>query len=167
MPTYIPLDEISSEIGVSYETLRKKCYQLSLDPKKITKKNKSDLITSLQTTINRKKEANEFISDVKNVKVSKTEEISKQSGSTLETRLNIAKKEFDNVSKSLAECQVAIDLKGTIIMNGNNGTVSSNPAVKTKCDLLKQQIALQKTIQELEDQLKLSISAPTDSVIDD
>ena len=168
MQNYFSIEEISKEIGVSDKTIYKRCSELGFDTSKITKTKKIKLIKACQSTIDRKNEANEFINDVKNAKVGKTDEISAQSGSTLEKRLAIAKKEFDNVSKSLAECQVAINLKGTIIMNGNNGTISSNPAVKTKCELLKQQNALQKTIQELENAMKLSISTSINvNVIDD
>ena len=168
MQSYFTVDEISTEIDVNRNTLYQKARELGIDTSKITKIKKNKLIKACQSTIERKSEAKAFIEDVKGAKVEKTDEISAHSGSTLEKRLAIAKKEFDNVSKSLAECQVAIDLKGTILMNGNNGTISSNPAVKTKCELLKQQNALQKTIQELEDTLKLTISTSINvSVIDD
>lgn len=156
MQNYYTIDEISVEIGVNRNTLYQKAREIDLDTSKITKKRKEKLIKACEGTILRKIEANEFIEDVKSAKVPKTDEILKESGSTLEKRLSIAKREFDNVNKSLMECQVAIELKGTILMNGNNGTISSNPAVKTKCELLKQHNALQKTIQELEDNLKLS-----------
>ena len=168
MQNYFTIDEISSEINVNRNTLYQKARELSIDTSKITKIKKNKLIKACESTISRKNEAKEFISDISSVKLGEIDEISSQSGSTLLKRLEIAKKEFDNVSKSLKQCQVAIDLKGTILMNGNNGTISSNPAVKTKCELLKQQNALQKTIQELEDTLKYSIStSKIESAIDD
>lgn len=168
MQVYFSVDEISTEIDVHRATIYQKARDLGIDTSKITKTKKNQLIKACKGIVERKNEAKGFIDDVKKAEVGQTDEISSQRGSTLEKRLEIAKKEFDNVSKSLAQCQVAIDLKGTILMNGNNGTISSNPAVKTKCELLKQQNALQKTIQDLENALKYSISTSiNESVIDD
>ena len=163
MQNYFTLDAISSEIGVSRQTLRKKCYQLDIDIQKIGKTNKKKLIKACSDTIARKREAKDLLNAIE---VSETDKISLESESTLEKRLEIAKNEFNLITKSLAECQTVINKKGTILMNGNNGTISSNPAVKTKCELLKQQNALQKTISELESALKLSFASPN-SVIDD
>lgn len=167
MQRYHGVDVISAEIGVSAPTLYKKCKEIGIDPSKITDARKKKLIKYCADTIQRKKEAKAFMEDIQNVNVRQSDVISVQSGSTLEKRLSIAKQEFDNVAKSLAECQLAIDTKGTIIMNGNTGTISSNPAVKTKCELLKQFNALQKTIQELEEKMKLSTSTSPESPIDD
>lgn len=167
MQNYFNVDEISAEIGVNVRTIYQKLKILGIDSTKITQKRKEKLIDALKSTIERKKDANKFIKKIKNVKVPKSNEISLITGSTLEQRLAIAKREFDKVNKSLIECQIAIDTHGTIIHNGNNGTISSNPAVKTKCELLKQQNALQKTIQELEDRLKISLSTEKVNTIDD
>lgn len=163
MKYYYSLDEISTEIGVSKETLRKKCYKLGIETSSIDADDKKVLIEACAETIARKREAKELLNGVE---VSKSDLISLESESTLSKRLEIAKNEFNLITKSLAECQAVIDKKGTILMNGNNGTISSNPAVKTKCELLKQQNALQKTISDLESALKLSIESPH-SVIDD
>lgn len=164
------IDEISKEIGVTPRILYRKLKELGIEKDEngsyvLDEEQKEMLIESVSGTIQRKNDARDFIDDVQKAKVGKTELIANQTGSTLEKRLAIAKKEFDLISKSLAECQVAIDKKGTILMNGNNGTISSNPAVKTKCDLLKQHTALQKTITDLENALRLSV--PVRSVIDD
>lgn len=159
------VDEISKVVGVSHPIIRQKLKDMNISTSDIDDEVKSKLIEACAETLNRKKSAKEFIEDVQAAEVGETEKISDQTGSTLEQRLSIAKKEFDHISKSLAECQVAINLKGTILMNGNNGTISSNPAVKTKCELLKQHNALQKTITELENALKLS--ALHKNVIDD
>ena len=167
MQNYFSVDEISAETGVNVRTIYQRLKVLGIDSQKITKNRKDKLIMALKPTIDRKNDANEFLEAIKNVKVAKSEEIFGKSGSTLEQRLSIAKREFDKVNQSLIECQVAIDTHGTIIQNGNNGTISSNPAVKTKCELLKQQTSLQKTIQELEDRLKISISSETINTIDD
>lgn len=169
MQNYYSVDEISAEVGVNRNTIYQKARNLGIDTSKITEKRKIKLIQAVSDTIERKNEAEAFMNDVKNEKVCKTVEIFGQSGSTLEQRLSIAKKEFDLITKSLAECQVAIEKKGTILMNGNNGTISSNPAVKTKCELLKQHNALQKTIQDLENALKMSVAPATSkiSTIDD
>lgn len=154
MKNYYNVDEISAEIGVNVRTIYQKLNVLGIDSQKITLNRKKKLIEALKPTIDRKKDANDFLEAIKNVKVAKSDEILTISGSTLEQRLAIAKREFDKVNQSLIECQIAIDTHGTIIQNGNNGTISSNPAVKTKCELLKQQNALQKTIQDLEDRLR-------------
>ena len=163
MKYYFTVGEISAEINVSDKLLYKKAKLLNIDTSKIGKTEKKQLIDACSDTIARKREAKELLSDIE---VSETDMISLQSESTLEKRLEIAKNEFNLITKSLAECQAVIDKKGTILMNGNNGTISSNPAVKTKCELLKQQNALQKTISELESALKLSFASPR-SVIDD
>ena len=162
MQNYHSIDEISAEIGVSRATLSKKANFLGFDVSKITDARKKRLIKACEPTIERKKEAENFLKETKSVKVGQIEPIVNQTGSTLEQRLIIAKQEFDKVHQSLLECQVAIEKKGTILMNGNNGTISSNPAIKTKCELLKQFNALQKTIQDLEDKLKYT-SIPTES----
>ena len=169
MQNYYSVDEISAEIGVHRASIYQKAKLLGIDTQKITEKRKNKLIEAVKPMLERKNEANEFLNDVKTEKIGKTVEIFGQSGSTLEQRLSIAKKEFDLITKSLAECQIAIEKKGTILMNGNNGTISSNPAVKTKCELLKQHNALQKTIQDLENALKMSVAPAVSkiSTIDD
>lgn len=166
MQNYHTVDGISAEIGVSRATLSKKCAELGIDVSKITDARKRKLISAVSSTIQRKEEAKAFLNDIKSDKVAQSDTISAQSGSTLEQRLIIAKQEFDKVHQSLLECQIAIEKKGTILMNGNNGTISSNPAIKTKCELLKQFNALQKTIQDLEDKQKYVSSTPK-SPIDD
>lgn len=163
MKHYFTVDEISAEIDVNRNTLYKKAKSLNIDTSKITKTDKASLIEACSETIARKREAKELLSGIE---VSETDKISLESESTLEKRLEIAKNQFNLITKSLAECQAVIDKKGTILMNGNNGTISSNPAVKTKCELLKQHTALQKTISDLESALKLSFASPH-SVIDD
>jgi len=164
MKNYYSVGEISTELGISDKTIYKRAAELGFDTSKITEKRKEKLIQACKAVVDRKKEAKELLKAAENVK---SDAISGQTGSTLEKRLEIAKKEFDNISKSLAECQIVIERKGTIMMNGNNGIVSSNPAVKTKCELLKQHNALQKTIQDLENTLKLTVSSDSGSAIDD
>ena len=166
----ITVDEISKEIGITPTIIYKKLKEMGITTDAdrrylLDEETKARIIDACSDTINRKKEAIEFMGDVQSAEVGESEKISDQTGSTLEQRLAIAKKEFDRLTKSLEECQIAIDLKGTILMNGNNGTISSNPAVKTKCDLLKQHTALQKTITELENALKITVNHR--SVIDD
>ena len=165
MRKYYSVEEISTEIGVSIPTIRQKAKNLCFDTSKITENRKKRIIDACQETIRKKNAAKELL-DVKNR--IKTTEISGESGSTLEKRLEIAKKEFDYINKSLAECQNIIDQKGTMMITATNGAVSSNPAVKTKCELLKQHNALQKTIQDLENALKLSLKpSGTLNTIDD
>ena len=162
MKHYFTVEEISTEIGVNVNTIYQKARKLEIDTSKIDESAKESLINACASTIARKKEAKEFLNGAE---VSESEMISLESESTLAKRLEIAKNEFNLITKSLADCQMVIDRKGTIILN-NNGAISSNPAVKTKCELLKQQNALQKTISDLESALKLSIESPH-SVIDD
>lgn len=137
---------------------------MGIDTQKITISRKKKLIKACSSTIQQKTEAKEFLTGAK---AEESDLISLESVSTLDKRLEIAKNEFNLITKSLKDCQMAIDRKGTIIMNGNNGTISSNPAVKTKCELLKQQNALQKTISELEQALKMSIPVSESNTIDD
>ena len=164
MKDYFSVEEISAEINVSDMVLYKHARNLGIDTSKIGETEKEKLIEACSETIERKKEAKELLKDVK---VDESEMIDLENRSTLEKRLYIAKKEFNLITRSLAECQAVIEKKGTIMMNGNNGTVSMNPAVKTKCELLKQQNALQKTISDLESALKLSVTIKRNSVIDD
>lgn len=166
MQNYHTVDAISTEIGVSNVTIFKKAAELGIETSKITDAKKRKLIEACAETIERKKEAKAFLKDINGEKIENKQVISGQNGSTLEQRLIIAKQEFDKVHQSLLECQIAIEKKGTILMNGNNGTISSNPAIKTKCELLKQFNALQKTIQDLEDKLKFA-SSSSKSPIDD
>lgn len=162
---YYSVDEISMEIGVNRTTIYQKAKNLRIDTAKITESRKKRIIEACQGVLLRKKEAKELLKVKDNIK---TTEISGESGSTLEKRLEIAKKEFDNINKSLAECQNIIDQKGTMMIMVTNGAVASNPAVKTKCELLKQHNALQKTIQDLENTLKLSLKpSGTVNTIDD
>ena len=156
MPKYFKVEEISTQINVSMPKIYEVCRKIGIDTQKITENRKKKLIEALQPTIKRKSDANEFMEALTSVKVEKSDEISAKSGSTLEKRLEIAKREFDKVNQCLLECQVAIDTHGTIIQNVN-GTISSNPAVKTKCELIKQQNSLQKIIQDLEDRLKIAL----------
>ena len=154
MQKYYSVEEISMEIGVSIPTIRQKAKNLGFDTQRLTENRKKRIINACQSVIQKKNEAKELLNVKNNIKY---EEISSESGSTLEKRLEIAKREFDCINKSLAECQNIIDQKGTMMITVTNGAVSSNPAVKTKCELLKQHNALQKTIQDLENALKLSL----------
>lgn len=163
MQNYFSVAEISAEIGVSDKVLYKNAKLLGIDTSKIDAEAKEKLIEACSSTINRKKEAKEFLNGAE---PGQSEEISLETESTLSQRLYIAKKEFNLINKSLADCQMAIDRKGTIIMNPN-GAISSNPAIKTKCELLKQFNALQKTISDLEQSLKMATPISKRSVIDD
>lgn len=169
MQNYYSVGAISTEIGVSDKKIYKVAKELGIDTQKITEARKLKLIKGCQETIQRKKDANAFTEAIKNAKVEETGVIANKSGSTLEHRLSKAKIDYDNVNKSLAECQIAINLHGTLMQNGKNGIISSNPAVKTMCELLKQKNALDKTINELEEKLKLSKSTSEEkrSVIGD
>lgn len=168
MPKYFTLDEISKEIGdISYESVRKKCKALGFDSKKITKNMKQELIDACSETIKRKASTKEFLEMQKSIKVGTLDSIVGQSGSTIEIRLLDAKREYDAVNTALVEIEEVIKMTGRIISNGNNGSTSMSSAMKTKLELLKQFISLQKTIQDLEDKLKYSIMKTEESAIDD
>lgn len=167
MKGYFTIGEISKEIGVSDKTLYKRAKDLEIDTSKITSKRKEMLIKACEEVANRKNSVKGFLQNVSNAKVVESDTISSQSGSTLEKRLEIAKQKFDFVNKCIADCESAIKANNVIIDNAN-GSISSNPAVKTMCELLKQHTSLQRNIQELEEKLKLiSTSTTTGSAIDD
>ena len=169
MQNYYSVGAISTEIGVSDKKLYKVAKDLGIDTKKITKTRKNKLINACKDTIYRKKQANELVNDLKSAKLEKSCDISSKSGSTLEERLEKAKKSYDDVVNNIEACIYMIELKGEFITNSNNGSISPNPALKTKCELLKQKNALDKTINELEEKLKLSKSTSDEkrSVIGD
>ena len=167
MKGYFTIGEISKEIGVSDKTLYKRAKDLKIDTSRITLKRKEKLINACEEVARRKNSVKGFMKNVSKAKVIKSSSISSQSGSTLDVRLKIAKQKFDFVNKCIADCESAIKANNVIIDNAN-GSISSNPAVKTMCELLKQHISLQRNIQELEEKLKLiSTSTTTGSAIDD
>ena len=155
--SYFKIDEISKELGLHKDTVRKKCYELEIDTKKITKTAKNKLIKGLQDTISRKEDAKEFEQALKSKKVDKKNLLVGKSGKELEIMLDLALKDFDNNQKSIEECQFAIEEKGTIIIASHNGTVSSNPAVKTKTELLKSQSVLRKDILTIKQALESKV----------
>lgn len=162
MKHYYSVEEISTEIGISRQALTKRIKKLGLDTKTIGNKEKKLIIDSASEEIEKKKLTTDILSSVSSLQ---TIEILNETGSTLEQRLVIAKQKFDFVNQCIAECESAISSVGTIVDNAN-GSVSSNPAVKTMNELLKQHTALQKTINELEERLKLT-STSTQKAIDD
>lgn len=166
MQHYFSIGEISSEIGVSDKTLYKRAKDLKIDTSKITLSKKNKLIEACEEVASRKNSVKGFLQNVSSAKVVESSMISSQSGSTLEQRLEIAKQKFDFVNKCIADCELAIKANNVIIDNAN-GSISSNPAVKTMCELLKQHTSLQRNIQELEEKLKLISTSITGSVIDD
>lgn len=169
MQDYYSVGAISTEIGVSDKKIYKVCKELGIDTKKIDENAKKDIILGCESTILRKKEANDLISDLENAKVGQTNEIADKTGSTLEQRLFNAKKDYDNIVKNIIASDFLIETKGEYIINSNNGSVSLNPALKGKTELLKQKNALDKTINDLEEKLKLSKSTDEEkrSVIGD
>lgn len=157
MKNYFTVDEISAEIGLNRITLYKKAKLLGIDTSKITKTVKKKLINACKETISRKEDAKEFEQAIKSKKVAKKNLLVGKSGKELEIMLELAIKDFDNNQKSIEECQFAIEEKGTIINNGNNGTISSNPAVKTKTELLKSQSVLRKDILTIKQALESKV----------
>lgn len=167
MPTYYSVEQISAETNVSEVTIYKKARLLGIDASRIGKKQKYELIDALADTISRKNKAKEVLEAQKSVKVGYLESIVGQSGSTIEIRLLDAKREYDAVNTALVEIEEIIKDTGRIVSNGNTASTSMSSAMKTKLELLKQFISLQKTIQDLEDKLKYSIMKTEESAIDD
>lgn len=166
MQDYFSVEAISHEIGISDKTVYKRASELGIDTSKITKTKKDELIKACEGTIEKKRMAQELTGSLKNAKLDITNTILDKSGATHEERLTIAKQDYDKLVKNIVACDYMIEIKGEFISN-SNGSISSNPAVKTKCELLKQKNSLDKTISDLEDKLKYSISSPQDNVIDD
>ncbi len=168
MQGYYSIGVISNEIDVSDKTLYKIAKKLGLDTKKIGDKEKQMLIDECKSTISNKKKSKAFVEATKKVKVEKSDDISMISGSTLEQRLIKAKKDYDYVSQSIDKYKKLIDLQGAGKTNVN-GTTTSNPFAKDVREFIKVKIALDKSISELEEKLKLSKSTSEDkrSVIGD
>lgn len=168
MSSYFTVGEISAEIGVSDKTLYKRAKLLGIDTSKIDSKQKKALIEACSDTISRK-QGTKFLMDIQsNVKVENVEAISGQTGSTIESRLQDAKREYDALNLDLIEVAEVIRHTGRIVTNGNNGATSISSAMKTKLELLKQFISLQTKIQDLEDKLKYSVQiTKQESAIDD
>lgn len=165
MQDYISVGAISTEFGISRQTISKKLKELGIDSRKITQEDKELLYNACKNNFLAKEGRKDY---EEKVKLIETDPILTKSGSTLEERLIIAKREFDNLNKSLLECQIILDTYGHFSINGDDNKPYPNNAMKTKIELLKQHNALQKTIQELEDKKKLSISSSIrNSVIDD
>ena len=169
MQDYYSVGAISTEIGVSDKKIYKVAKDLGLNTKEIGENEKKLIKEACLDTILRKKQANELVNDLKSAKLDKSGTIYSKSGSTLEERLLNAKQDYDKVIKNILACDFMIETNGEFITNSNNGAVSPHPALKTKCELLKQKNALDKTINELEEKLKLSKSTSEEkrSVIGD
>ena len=150
MSKYISIEAISNEIGVSDKTIYKRCANLGIDTSKITEEVKEQIIEACSDTISRKAESKELEDRLKTIKVSPKYKLFGTNGSKLPTMLDLALQDFDANQKMILECQEVIDQFGTIMKTSHNGTISSNPAVKTKTELLKAQSTLRKDIKELE-----------------
>lgn len=153
MAQYISVEEISNEIGVSASTVYKRCALLGLDTGKITKTAKKQIIDACAETLSMKAESKSMEEKLKSIKVSPKYRLYGSNGSKLPMMLDLALQDFDANQKMILECQEVIDQFGTIIKASHNGTISSNPAVKTKTELLKAQSTLRKDIKELESAL--------------
>lgn len=165
MKDYFSVGEISTEFGISRQTISKKIKELGIDSRKITEQDKDLIYKQCLTTIKAKDNRKEL---EEKEKLIETDTIVDKNGSTLEQRLEIAKREFDNLNKSLIKYQIAIETYGEYLIDEKNSQPYPNPLMKVKVDLWKQHNALQKTIQDLEDKLKYSISSSlNDSAIDD
>lgn len=153
MSKYVSVEEISNEIGVSDKTVYKRCAMLGIDTAKITAKAKKEIIDACSETISRKAESKELEEKLKGIKVSPKYRLFGTNGSKVQMMLDLALQDFDANQKMILECQEVIDQFGTIMKTSHNGTISSNPAVKTKTELLKAQSTLRKDIKELENAL--------------
>lgn len=161
---YISVSDLSSELNVSVQSIYAKAKKMDIDTKKIGDQEKEMLRQSFTEVSKLKKNASEFEKASASVQCT---EISSQSGSTLEQRLADAKQKFDNLNRTIANYQLAIDTYGDVFTNESNGQPYVNPVQKSLNDALKQYAVINKTINELEEKLKYSVSVPADSVIDD
>ena len=153
MANYFSVEEISNEIGVSASTVYKRCALLGIDTAKISTKAKKEIINACSETLSMKAEAKSLEDKLKGIKVSPKYRLFGTNGSKVQMMLDLALQDFDANQKMILECQEVIDQFGTIMKTSHNGTISSNPAVKTKTELLKAQSTLRKDIKELENAL--------------
>lgn len=167
MANYVSVEEISNEIGVSASTVYKKCTLLGFDTGKITKSAKKQIIEACSETISRKEESKALEEKLKGIKVSPKYRLFGANGSKLPMMLDLALQDFDANQKMILECQEVIDQFGTIIKTSHNGTISSNPAVKTKTELMKAQSTLRKDIRELENAMNTFMTDDDESPFGD
>lgn len=150
---YYTIDEISNEIGLSTDLIRHRCYSLDIDTKKIGKDEKAMILDACSEAIERKADSKSFEQMVKSIKVASKEQLVGTDRNILQIMLDLAKKDFDDNQTAILQCQEVINEVGAIIKTSHNGTISSNPAVKTKNDLMKSQSTLRKDIMLLEQAL--------------
>ena len=167
MANYFSVEAISQEIGVSASTVYKRCASLGFDTSKITKTMKKRIIDACEDTLSMKQESKEMEERLKSIKVSPKYRLFGSNGSKLPMMLDLALQDFDANQKMIMECQEVIDQFGTIIKASHNGTISSNPAVKTKTELMKAQSTLRKDIKELEQAMMMVYSDDEESPFGD
>lgn len=165
MQVYYSIEEISKDIGISRQTLTKRVKKLGLDSKKLGNKERELIIADVQDEIDKKNVSKDVLKSVIGAYNVQSVSISSINGATYEQRLEISKQKLDFVTKELDKLEKAIADSGSIIDNAN-GSISQSPVVKTFNDYLKSYNTLQKTINELEEKLKLSTTT-RDSAIDD
>lgn len=165
MEYYFSVNELSTEFGISTRSIYNKANKLGIDTKKIGLNEKEKLKESFSEVSKLKKNASVFEQASGTVQ---TAEISNLNGSTVEQRLEIEKKRYDNLNRTIAKYQLAIDTYGDVFINEANGQPYANPVQKSLNEAYKQSAVINKTINELEEKLKYSILASSqESAIDD
>lgn len=163
MKDYYTVVETSAVLNISRSRIYEVCRKLGIDTRKIDDAVMDRLKEAFTGVKKNKKNSESFEVNQKNVQ---SLSISCDSGATLEKRLADAKQKFDDINRSLAEYQLAIDIYGEVMLNDKNSSPYSNPVRKPMNDTLKQYNSLQKTINELEEKLKLT-STSKKRAIDD
>ncbi len=167
MKNYYKIDEISIELGVSRETIRKNIKKLGLDSRKIDETAKSLLVKELQSTLNIKNKGKMLESKVLGAKVEQSDEIPIESKSSLEILRIKAIQRYNLLEETAKNLEIVIKEDLGFVVNGTNGLVGLSPAVKGITEITKQQNALTKTIKELEEALKYNATSKVDDVISD
>lgn len=165
MKRYYSVDEISTDIGISRQQLTERIKKLGLDTKKLTKDD-IEIIKDDSFDVLDGKTKQKAILDVANDNLKKQSlVISDIKGATYEQRYKEAKKKLDIVTELMGKCEKSIYTVGMNVKS-TNGNASQNPDFKSYIELLKQFNALNKTINELEEKLKLT-STSIKKAIDD
>lgn len=167
MENYYKIDEISIDLGVSRETIRKNIKKLGLNSRKIDESAKKLLIDELQSTIDLKNKGKTLEKKVLDAKVEKSDDIPIESGSSLEILRIKAIQRYNLLEETAKNLEIVIKEDLGFVVSGTNGLVGLSPAVKGITEITKQQNALTKTIKELEEALKITSTSQNKETISD
>jgi len=168
MKNYFSVEEISTELGVAQNTLRKRIKELGFDTQKLGITELLALKDSVQNLLKTKKANKDSLDAVKNLKLDKSGQLDVESVSNVE-KLRIKAIERYNILEDIAKkCIYLLNLSEDNVDSNPNGTKSINPNAKLLNDVTKQQIALGKAIKDYEEALKLiATTSDSKSPIDD